>query len=211
MPLTRFDRTPTHPAVTLSPEVALMRGRAHEACGLARRSFALWLAGRMEGPVFWIAPGWSSDQLNPPGLCDFVAPERLTFVAPRREADVLWSVEEVLRAGAVPLVVADLPGLPGLTAVRRLHLAAETGAAEGVGLPPLALLLTPGDGAAPGVETRWHMAPAHIPQDRTPPGAPLPGRWRLTRRRARTAPEADWWITGTPGALIAQRPGVAAA
>lgn len=211
MQITRFDRTPAHPAVALAPQVTLTRGRAHEVCGLARRSFALWLAGRMEGPVFWIAPGWSTDQLNPPGMCAFAEPGRFTFLAPQRETDLLWALEEVLRAGAVPLVVADLPSPPGLTAVRRMHLAAQTGAAEGGGVVPLALLLTPGEGGAPGVETRWHMAPAHPVQKLTAPGAPLPGRWRLVRRRARTAPEAAWWVTGVPGALSVQPLGAAAA
>ena len=90
----------------------------------------------------------------------------------------------------VPLVVVDLDAPPELTAVRRLHLAAEAGALRG-GAAPLALLLTPGNGGAPGIETRWRLAPA--------PGwggASASGRWQLSRARARMAPERTWeaWL-----------------
>nr|WP_093029246.1 hypothetical protein [Ruegeria marina] len=166
---------------TPHPEVRLPLARAHEACGPARRSFALWLAGQMQGPVLWLAPAWGADRPNPDGMIAFADPGRFIFVHPVRADDLLWCMEEALRSGAVPLVVADLPGPPPLTPVRRLHLAAEQGAA--LGAPPLGLLLTPGDGGAPGVETRWHMAPSHLGAAR---------RWRLTRTRARTLPPRTW-------------------
>ena len=89
----------------------------------------------------------------------------------------------------MPLVVADLPGLPALTPVRRLHLAAETGAREG-GCAPLALLLTPGTGGAPGVESRWHMGP--IPQTGM-------DHWQLTRIRSRSAPPRRWHVARHEG------------
>ncbi len=178
----------------LTPEVSLTLTRLHEACGTARYSFALWLARATQGPVFWIAPSWTSAPLNPDGMAQFTHPGRFTFVSPNRAEDLLWCMEEVLRAGIVPLVVADLPGLPSLTPVRRLHLAAETGAAE-TGQKPLGLILTPDMGGAQGVESRWHMMPDHTPQR---------DAWLLTRLRARTQPPQSWQVTGLPEAPVLQ-------
>lgn len=182
-----LGRRPERPRPALSPvpEVSLTYCRLHEACGAARHTFALWLARHTQGPVFWIAPDWGTAPLNPEGMLPFVHPGRFTFIAPRRPEDLLWCMEEVLRAGIVPLVIADIPGLPGLTPVRRLHLAAETGASE-TGQRPLGLILTPGDGGAQGIESRWHMAPTHTPDG---------DAWRLSRRRARNAPPASWRVT----------------
>jgi protein ImuA len=186
-----LERSARHPATAapagqaLLGDLTLAPGRVHEFCGTARRTLALTLARRMTGPVFWIAPGWSADRLNPEGVLSFLDPGRLIFVTPRRAEDLLWSMEEVLRAGAVPLVVADLPAPPALTPVRRLQLAAETGAAEGR-LVPLGLLLTPGRGGAAGAESRWECLPRHAGTARADRA------WTLHRRRARTAPEAEW-------------------
>ena len=178
-------RKGARPEVPFVGGLSLPAARAHEVCGPARRTLACMAAGGLEGPVIWIVPLHATDRLNPPAVADLMDPGRLIFITPRRREDVLWSAEEALRAGLIPLVVVDLPGPPALTPVRRLHLAAETGAAEG-SVAPVALLLTPGDGGAPGVETRWWMAPRHASDRRA---------WRLERRRARAAPPAAWTLT----------------
>ena len=196
-----LERSARHPAGcpasktvqghTLLGDLTLAPGRVHEFCGPARRSLALTLARgvarRVAGPVFWIAPRWTPDRLNPEGVLSFIDPGRLVFVTPRRAEDLLWSMEEVLRAGVIPLVVADLPAPPALTPVRRLQLAAESGAAEGR-LVPMGLLLTPGRGGAAGAESRWEMTPRHTGTTRADMA------WELHRRRARTAPEAAWTV-----------------
>jgi len=166
-------------------DLSLPLARVHEFCGNARRTLAMVVAGRTAGPVFWIAPGWQAERLNPEAMTRFANPGRFTFVSPHRAEDLLWIMEEVLRSGGVPLVVADIPAPPALTPVRRLHLAAETGAAEGTNRP-LGLLLTPGDGGAQGVESRWHMTADH--------GMDTIG-WALTRLRARTEPPRSWHVT----------------
>lgn len=193
--LTRRSSHAHRPPLTVLGDMSLTPGRLHEFCGPARHTLAMLAAAATTGPVFWIGPAWGTDRLNPEGMRAFVGPERFTFLTPRQPIDLLWCLEEVLRAGVVPLAVADLPGLPGLTAVRRLHLAAETGAGEGKGAP-LGLILTEGEGGAPGVESRWHIAPDHGPGRRA---------WRLSRRRARTLPPAEWQLSRAKGRFVLDR------
>lgn len=175
------------PPLEFLPGLTLDRARVHEICGASRRMLALAVSGRVPGTLLWIRPNWMTGRLNPGGILRFVDPSRLVIVAPRRPEDVLWTMEEALRTGVLPLVVADLPACPGLTAVRRLHLAAEAGAAAGP-TAPVGLVLTPGEGGAPGVETRWSLAPRHGPNGTE--------GWDLARLRARTRPQKHWRLEG---------------
>lgn len=182
-PLGRRAHRPP-PGVVLWQEVRLSLARAHEICGRARRSLALHVMAATSGPCLWIAPRWGADRLHMDGVRGIARPQDLIFVHGQRPDDLLWSAEEALRSGEVPLVVADLPEPPGMVAVRRLHLAAEAGAAQGR-YRPLCLLLTPGEGGAPGIETRWRMEPDHGPGH---------SRWRLSRLRARMEPPRSWQL-----------------
>lgn len=159
-------------------------------CGSSRHLLALLAAAATKGPIIWISPEWNRDRLNPDGMAHLVGPERFIFVSPKHPVDLLWTLEETLRSGAVALAVAELPELPTLTPVRRLHLAAETGSGHGHGAP-LGILLTPGDGGAPGVESRWHLAARH--------GTRNERGWELSRRRARSLPPATWSLKCVKG------------
>jgi len=191
--LTRQSYRRDRPGLPLLGRFRLAGARAHEMCGPARRRLALWLAAETAGPVIWIRPAWHPDRLHMAGVRAEIDPGRLIFVDPDRPEDMLWSMEEALRAGVAALVVADLPEPPGLTPVRRLHLAAEAGV-EAQGGTGLGLILTPGDGGAAGVESRWRLDPAH--------GAEA-DRWRLTRLRARDGGPAAWEVTrGADGRAV---------
>ena len=187
----------------LAGDLTLRRGRLHELCGPSRLMLAAGVMARSEGPVVWIRPGWVAERLNAAGLQPLANPARLLLVRADRDEAALWAAEEALRSGAVPLVVVETAAPPGLTPVRRLHLAAGAGAEaahQGGTTAPLGLILTPGQGGAPGVESRWHLAPQ--------PSRSLlwsdEAAWTLTRLRARLAPPARWRLSrkgGAPDAL----------
>lgn len=189
-----LSRRPHHPkpGQILIGDLSLTKARAHEFCGPARRTLALILARAMEGGIFWIRPAWGHDRLHGEGVVEFINPGRITTVSPKRAEDLLWTMEEVLRTGAVPLVICELPGPAHMTPVRRLHLAAETGAKEGQ-FPPLGVLLVPGPGGSQGVESRWHMAARHTENEAC---------WALERRRDRMAPVATWQVRARGAGFI---------
>lgn len=147
--MTDGDPTPDPDSPALRP------ARMHEAEGAGRRVFALYQALRHPGPLFWVLPGrdpglpflWGL----PPGVAD-----RLYVVHALAEADLLWAVEEILRAPAVGLVVAEPQAPLSLTAGRRLQLAAKAGQTTAI------LLIGQGHGSN-AAETRWHCRPLLSP------------------------------------------------
>ena len=136
------------------PDVStLITGRVHEAVGPGRMAFALALAGQTQGPVLWIRDTRQTGRLYPPGIAAFFDPARLILTHPTGPLAVLQTLEEALRDGAAPLVVAELATAPDLTASRRLQLAAGTGGGRGLCLLPEGKLC---NNAA---ETRWMCMP----------------------------------------------------
>ncbi len=200
IPLLSSTSARARPAQTLLGPLTLARGRVHEFCGPARVTLAAFLLRETTGAVIWVHPGWQAERLFPDGLQRHADPGRIVFASARRPEDLLWTMEEALRSGAAPLVVAELTAPPALTPVRRLHLAAEAGAdaAGHVGRSaPLGLMLTPEAGGAAGVESRWHLAACHDGTARA---------WRLARLRARAEPPKDWRVRETRGTLLLDQP-----
>ncbi len=188
------------PQPFLDGQFTLMRGRVHEFCGPARAQLAAFVVQATSGAVIWAGPAWAPERIYPYGLLPFADPNRIIFARCRRPEDILWTMEEALRSGAAPLVLADLPQPPALTPVRRLHLAAETGAeaAHPRGRPaPLGLILCPQMGGAQGVDSRWHLAAAPSGMTMLEPRA----AWTLARLRARDAPPARWALARAAGQI----------
>ena len=186
-PLLNKHQTTKYGQLTLSAKITLAKGRVHECAGRARRVFALMLAAKTSGAVLWISLPFKSNPLNPSGIKPFVDPGRFLFIKSPRKKDLLWTMEESLRSGAVECVIVDLPDFPALTPVRRLHLAAEAGCRAGASAP-LGLLLTPDSGGAQGVETRWTLKPK---------SQNLCATWCLSRTKSRHDPPQNWQVTQT--------------
>jgi hypothetical protein len=98
---------------------------------------------------------------------------RSVFIDPPDEAARVWSIEKAARCPAVQTVIADGAGL-GLSAIRRLQLAAEAGARSsdarsrgGVGGGLVLLARPPSDEGKPSAaRTRWRVAPFRSPGGR---------------------------------------------
>lgn len=153
--------------------LALAPARVHEAEGLGRHAFALFQAMRHPGPLIWILPGHAPEMPMLRGLPMGLG-ERLLLIRPRTETDLLWSVEEALRAAPVGFVVAKPEKPLSLTAGRRLQLAAEAGGTTG-------LMLIRGGAGSNAAETRWSCAPAPaVRSDSTP------HHWSLIKNKRET-------------------------
>lgn len=165
----------------------LLKGRVHEVEGRGKDGFALFQAARLAGSVFWIVLAHDRDRPMPAALPDSVA-ERLHFIEARNETDLLWSVEEALRARPVSLVIAAPEKPISLTAGRRLQLAAEAGSTTGM------MLIQEGRGSN-AAETRWKCDPLPSPLDSTH------HRWILNKNKRGTTGIYDVSWNGTTAAV----------
>jgi protein ImuA len=122
--VTAIDRT--------LPGGGLARGAVHELLGMGgdeedgalAAAFAAGILGRLErdGIVLWCLP---RPDLYGPGLAVLgLDPARLVLVRAWRDAEILWAIEEGLRATGVAAVVGEVGAFPAV-ASRRLQLAAE--------------------------------------------------------------------------------------
>jgi protein ImuA len=124
--LARFG-SPTSPSHPYPP---LKGGEGHEARQLPLSALGggegrgeVGAIGAMrDGIVLWCLP---RPDLYGPGLAVLgLDPARLVLVRSRRDAEILWALEEGLRAAGVAAVVGEVGAFPAV-ASRRLQLAAE--------------------------------------------------------------------------------------
>lgn len=165
----------------------LAPARMHEAEGPGRRAFALFQALHHPGSLVWVLRAHAPHRPLPPGLPGDVS-ARLHLLTPRCETDLLWAVEETLRAAPVGLVIAEPLEPLSLTVGRRLQLAAKAGATTG-------LILVQNGHGNPAAETRWACAPAPLDER-----ASTRHIWSVTKNKKGTT---GTWMVDWDGASAA--------
>jgi protein ImuA len=188
------------------PGGGLARGALHEILGMGgdeedgalAAAFAASIIGRLDepGPVLWCLP---HADLYGPGLAACgLDPGRLVLVRTARDAEILWAMEEGLRAPGIAAVVGEVGALPPVTS-RRLQLAAER---SGVTAFLLRRWRNAGTAARErsqpnAAATRWRISA--LPSITTgEPGIGQP-RWRVELLRCRSGEAGSWEVAVEEG------------
>ncbi len=173
------------------------------ATGFALALLARLMAARA-GPLLWAAPRLD---LYGPGLAELgFDPGRLIQARAGNDQDVLWTLEEGLRAGTLAAVVGEVTELDR-TAGRRLQLAAEAGGSACF-LLHRRFLARRRQEAPSAALTRWRVAPLVSQGNQAGLGLALPGRarWQVELLRCRGAAPGHFaleWDGATGGFTLA--------
>lgn len=185
-------------------DVALPRGGlaadgVHEIAAAAHgdaavgTGFALALLRQLgaSGPVLWCRSAQSTREtgrIHGHGLASFgLAAGRVVFADARRDADVLWALEQGARSGAFAVLLGEVD-TASFTATRRLALAAAAGGT------PLVLLRPHRELGASAACTRWRVGAAPSAPDILDLSAPGPPRWRVELTRCRGGRPGTWIV-----------------
>ena len=207
------------------PAGGLLLGAVHELqasgpdveVGAAPALFAAGVLARRPGPVVWIGcrGGVFGHGLLQAGL----DPRRIVFVDAGRRT-VLLAMEEALRHPDIAGVVCELEGRLGLSASRRLQLAAEGSQVLGLLIRRSRRFDDPALNQPSAAMTRWRIAtlpsPPALSHAPDTPGLRRP-LWHLELLRCRGGEAASWIVEGADAqgrlavaAVLADRPAAAA-
>ncbi len=182
------------------PGGGLLAGALHEVAGEGAdiehgAAAALLLAGllaRRRGPVLWAVT--RHDLFAPALAAAGLHPDRVVFAEAGRA--VLLVMEEALRHPGLAGVVGEV-GKLGLTASRRLQLAAEGSGVTAFALRRFRQAADPALAEPNAAVTRWRVAaqpsPPAIPHAPHVPGLAR-ARWRLDLVRCRGGAPATWIV-----------------
>jgi len=146
------------------------------------------------GTSMWIS---SSRTLFPPALKSFgLQPDRFIFIDLAKEKDVLWSMEEALKCGALTAVVGEMKEI-SFTASRRLQLAVEESQVTGFILRHNVRKMN-----TTACVSRWKITPLPSETFDGLPGVGFP-QWRVELLRIRNGRSGVWDVMWRDGSFEA--------
>ena len=142
------------------------------------------------GAALWIS---SCRKIFPPALKTFgIQPDRFIFIDLRKEAEVIWAMDEALKCGALTAVVGEVRNI-SFTESRRLQLAVEQSQVTGFILRNNFRRLN-----TTACVSRWKVTPLPSESIDELPGIGFP-KWRVELIRVRNGRPGVWdiqWIDG---------------
>ena len=179
------------------PGGAFPAGGIHEFLTFSGAQFAAttgFLSGllsvitRPGGSLLWIS---RVRTVFPPALRQFgIRPDKIIFVTPRTETEVLWSIEEALACKALAGVIGEVREL-SFTHSRRLQLAVETSLVPGFILRSDERRLCP-----TASTTRWLIKPLASRVEDGMPGLGFP-LWQVALQKVRNGRPGNWQVEWT--------------
>jgi protein ImuA len=135
------------------------------------------------GVAMWISAG---RQIFPPALKFFgVQPDQFVFIDLKKEAQVMWAMEEALKCPALTAVVGQIADV-SFTASRRLQLAVEQSQVTG-----FILRNNPRHLTTTACVSRWKITPLPSYSEDGLPGVGFP-EWRVELLRIRNGRPGVW-------------------
>ena len=207
LPLQGYKRTLNSGVLDMSfgamknafPTVGFPLGAVHEFISNGAEDAAAtggFIAGMLAsimqsgGSSIWIS---SCRTIFTPALKSFgIAPDKIIFIDPKKEKEILWAMEESLKCEGLAAVVGEMQEL-GFTASRRLQLAVEQSGVTGFILRhnPRSLNNT-------ACVSRWKITslPSGLADDM--PGIGFP-RWNVELLKVRNGKPGTWQIEFAAG------------
>jgi len=161
---------------------------ANQEEAAARSGFTAAVVGKLMqdcGVCVWIG---RKMEVFPPALAQYgIGPERVIFITPSSEAQVIWAMEEALKCEGLAAVIGHVRDID-LTTSRRLQLAVEQSRVTGFILhePSRQVALV-------AAVARWRIKPLPSALEDGLPGVGFP-RWQVELLKVRNGRPGKWVV-----------------
>jgi len=140
-------------------------------------------------PSIWVS---STPFIFPPALKSFgIDPHKIIFVQPKKQKDILWTIEEALKCDGICTVIGEI-GEVSLIESRRLQLAVEQSKVTGF------IVRRNAKNLATSFVTRWKIKPLPSAFESSLPGLGFPC-WNVELIKVKNGKPGNWqmmWRNG---------------